>query len=110
MDQTKNVSFGDRIEIAQDMISRVKGLIGKRALLAGEGLFIPRCSSIHTFGMQIALDVVFVSVDMRIMKLVHGLRKNRFCACWNAAGVLELPVGMISTSRSEVGDRIAIEQ
>jgi uncharacterized membrane protein (UPF0127 family) len=106
INQSKNSVLGEKIAEAKGVIDRVKGLMGRPALREGEGLFIPRCSSIHTFGMRAAIDVIFIDVESRIIKLKRGLAKNKLCSCLNAAGVIELPVGMIDKSRSEVGGRV----
>ena len=39
---------------------RLIGLIGRRSLPAGVALEMPRCRSVHTFGMRFALDLVWL--------------------------------------------------
>jgi uncharacterized membrane protein (UPF0127 family) len=69
-------------------------LLGLALLHRGEapaGLLIPRCSSVHTFGMKFALDVYFLAKDGTILESRHAVPPRRFLACRGAAAVLEIP-------------------
>jgi len=44
---------------------RARGLLGRDALGPHEALWLPRCRSIHTFGMRVTLDVVLLDADER---------------------------------------------
>jgi uncharacterized protein len=56
---------GDTLElyVAAGFARRLLGLAGMRSLDRRRGLAIPRCSSVHTFGMRFTIDVVFVERD-----------------------------------------------
>jgi uncharacterized membrane protein (UPF0127 family) len=79
--------------VADSFLSRLRGLLGRRGLGAGEGLWIPRTSSVHTHFMRFAIDVVFVDGDGRVAKVVPNLRPWRFAGVRGAKDVLELPSG-----------------
>jgi uncharacterized protein len=49
--------------VAETFRERLLGLAGLPTLAAGMALLIPRCRSVHTFGMRFDLDVLFVTVD-----------------------------------------------
>ena len=49
-----------RVPVAVTLLSRLLGLALLRPERAGEGLLIPRCRSVHTFGMRFAIHVVFL--------------------------------------------------
>ena len=49
-----------RIHVARSFLQRARGLLGRAPLAADEALLIRPCSSIHTFGMRFAIDVVFI--------------------------------------------------
>ena len=93
------IATADGIEICGDcrtadsFLSRLCGLLGSRGLEAGEGLWIPRTSSVHTHFMRFAIDVVFVDGDGRVAKVVRSLRPWRFAGARGAKDVLELPAG-----------------
>lgn len=73
--------------------SRLLGLALLRRERAGEGLLIPRCRSVHTFGMRFALDLVFCDRALRPLAIRAAVPPNRFVGERRAACVLELPVG-----------------
>lgn len=93
------VATSDGIEVCGDcrvadsFAARLRGLLGRRGLEAGEGLLIPRTSSVHTHFMRFAIDVVFLDADGRVGKIARGLRPWRFAGARGAQDVLELPAG-----------------
>ncbi|MBI1859523.1 MAG: DUF192 domain-containing protein [Deltaproteobacteria bacterium] len=81
----------DRISVATHFWSRFLGLMGRAALPEGEGIFFPRCNSIHTFFMRFPIDVVFVTQTGRVELVMSALPPWRFV--WprlGASHVLEL--------------------
>ena len=89
---------GIEVPVAQGLRARLLGLALLRRERAGSGLLIPRCSSIHTFGMRFALDVVFLDDEGRTLREVRGVARFRAVACRGAAAVLELPAGVYPTT------------
>lgn len=71
--------------------ARLCGLAGLDRAEAGRGLLIPRCASVHTFGMRFPLDLYFLDRDGAPLAL--RLAVPRRCLVWHrgAAAVLELP-------------------
>ena len=51
---------GYDVAVAADARARLLGLAGLGRERVGEGLLIPRCTSVHTFGMRFDLDLVFL--------------------------------------------------
>lgn len=58
--QNDNV-LADRVSCADSFFSRLKGLMFRRELSAGEGLLLKNCSSIHTCFMRFTIDVIYLS-------------------------------------------------
>ncbi len=58
---------------------------------AGPGLLIPRCASVHTFGMRFALDLWFLDADGEPLGVRRAVPSRRFVAHRGAVAVLELP-------------------
>ena len=79
--------------VADSFLARLQGLLGKRGLEAGEGLLIPRTSSVHTHFMRFPIDVVFLDGEGRAAKVVRELRPWRVAGARGAQDVLELPAG-----------------
>lgn len=49
----------------------------------------PRCRSIHSLGMDHALDVAFVDGEGEVLKVVRSLGPNRIRTCPHASWVME---------------------
>ncbi len=59
------------------------------------------------FGMAYAIDCVFLSSQGDVVGLVEGLRPWCLSPYFaKASGCLELPVGTISSTATQVGDRV----
>ena len=68
-DETRETVIGSQIEIANTSLSRMFGLLGRRGLSTGEGLWIKPSSGVHTFGMMFAIDVIGLDKNLRVVKL-----------------------------------------
>lgn len=91
------------LEICQTAWEATVGLLGRDHLAEGGGLLIPGCRSIHMIGMRFAIDVVYMDGDLRVCKLVEGLRPWRLSASLAADSVLELPAGAARQAGIEPG-------
>lgn len=90
--------LGREVPVAAGFRSRLLGLAGLRRERAGEGLLIPRCAAVHSFGMRFELQLVFLDTAGRV--LAHRrLPPRRFARHRGAAAVLELPPGGEFSSR-----------
>jgi uncharacterized membrane protein (UPF0127 family) len=97
-----------RIELALDSRSRRRGLLGRNEFAKGAALIIAPCSSVHTFFMRFAIDVVFVSRDGRVLKTYSTLVPWRMAFSLGAFAVIELPAGAISPSDPQPGDSLQL--
>jgi uncharacterized protein len=83
--------LGFAVPVATTWPSRLLGL----ALLprggAGAGLLIPRCRSVHTFGMRFPLDLLFLDAEERVVEISRAVPPGRLIRCSRAMAVLELP-------------------
>lgn len=110
IDLTSGKELAQTLAVADTFFARLKGLLGKRKLAPGEGLWIKPCSSVHTFGMRFSIDVAFLDRDMQVVAVAKTLRPNRVSPfCLKACSVLELPAGTLDASVTVVGDRIEIQ-
>ena len=102
--------LADRIERARSPLARLRGLLGRRELGAGEGLLIEPCSGVHTFFMRFAIDAAFLSRDLGVIRAIHRLppwRATRFHR--RAAMVVELPAGTLLRTGTREGDVLQVE-
>ena len=101
--------------MAGSLLGKFMGLMGRRSLAAGAGMWLPDSNGIHMMFMRFPIDVVFVGratpSGERPVVAVHA-----DLPAWTglvplvrgAHGVLELPVGTIDRSGTQVGDLIRI--
>ena len=96
----------DPCVVAESFGARLRGLLGRRSLPVGEGLLIRRESSVHTFFMRFAIDVVFLVSDERVLRVDANVGPWRLKACRGAYSVLELAAG--ASEGVCPGDRIEL--
>jgi hypothetical protein len=85
------------------------GLLGRRGLDAGAGLWIKPSSGVHTVGMAFAIDVVGLDRDLKVIKLWRRLVPYRLTSVsLQLRSVLELPSGTIAQSEIQLGDQLQI--
>jgi uncharacterized membrane protein (UPF0127 family) len=100
-------TLGDRIERAESLRARTVGLLGRRSLPRGSGLWLEPCSSVHTFFMSFEIDVVFLDVDGRVLRVFVRLAPWRIAVGgWSARSAVELPAG--AAGAIAAGDRLEI--
>jgi uncharacterized membrane protein (UPF0127 family) len=83
--------LGREVPVAESHLSRTLGLALLRRPRAGDGLLIPRCRSVHTFGMRFRIDVLFLDDQDRVIELRRAVPPCRVIRCPGAMAVLELP-------------------
>ena len=83
--------------LAADSRARRRGLIGRDRLGPGEALVIAPSQGIHTFGMQFAIDVVFVDRHGRIAPRIPLRRAGEPAELVGAALLLAAPASSYMT-------------
>ena len=94
-------------EVAASSWRRMRGLLGRPALVAGQGLLIVPCQGIHTLGMHYPIDVVHLDRHGVVRKGLHAVRPWRFGPLvWRSRCVLELPSG--AAGETVTGDQLVL--
>jgi uncharacterized protein len=107
INQTKATAIGGKIAVADSCLTRFLGLMGRRSLAEGSGLWIIPSSGVHTFWMSMAIDVVALDRNLRVVKTDHTVRPWRLSGLsLKTHSVLELPCGRIFACGLEVGDQL----
>jgi uncharacterized protein len=109
--QTKETFLAFRVNVADSVLGRLIGLLGRRSLKPDSGVWIVPANSIHTIGMLFSFDAVLVDKNFKVV----GVREmiSPFRILWpnlRAESVIELPMHSIYRSRTEVGDQLVIER
>lgn len=87
--------------------------MGRESFVLGEGLVIDPEWSIHMFFMRFPIDVLFVSKADLIVGMRHALAPwapFAGVAPWRGRYVVELPVGAIAASQTQLGDQIRVAE
>jgi len=79
------------VPVASGLGVRLLGLAHLDRERAGTGLLIPRCASVHTFGMRFALDVHFLDGELEPIAVARNVGPRRIVSQRAAKAVLELP-------------------
>lgn len=79
------------IPVARNFRTRLRGLSRRSRSEAGSGLLIPRCASVHTFGMRFELDVFFLDGEGEVLSVRRRVPPRRIVWQRGAAAVLEIP-------------------
>ncbi len=78
---------------ARSLLSRTRGLAGLDDLPDHVALLIPRCRSVHTFGMRFAIDVIFLDGDRRVVRVASYVPPRRAVWAGAARAVVETRAG-----------------
>jgi uncharacterized membrane protein (UPF0127 family) len=96
--------------LADTPAARLRGLLGRRELLPGEGLLLRPSGAVHTCFMRFAIDVAFLDRDLVVVEVVQRLRPWRLAARRGARAVLELAAGECARRGIEPGSRLVIAE
>ena len=105
VDVTRGTLIGDRIEVADTSATRGKGLLGRKILEPGAGLWIRPCNGVHMFGMKFPIDVIGLNGKREVIKLWPNLKPWRMSPIsFRLRSVIELPAGRIAECGVQLGD------
>ena len=99
----------ERCLLAETPLTRLKGLLGRRGLEQGEGLFLRPAASIHTFFMRFPIDAVWVDRDLNVLKVSHDVAPWRTAACKGAKGVVETAADEAKRLGVSAGDKLTLQ-
>ena len=106
---TQRKILAETVEIAQNPLSRMKGLLGRTELRSKEALVITGCQSIHMFFMRFAIDVIFVDKKNSVVGLTANIKPFMLSPIfWKSSCAIELPAGTIEASQTQLGDQLQI--
>jgi uncharacterized membrane protein (UPF0127 family) len=106
---TRQCELAGRVEVARTAAARRRGLLGRKALAPGEGLWLLPCASVHTFFMRFAIDLIYLDRLHQVRKIVPAVPPWRFSACLFAHSVLELPAGTVLDTNAQQGDKLQFQ-
>jgi uncharacterized membrane protein (UPF0127 family) len=109
--QTKETFLALRVKVADSVLGRLIGLLGRKSLKPDSGVWIVPANSIHSIGMLFTFDAVMIDKDFKVVGTCELVRPFRIV--WpkrRAESVIELQAHSVFRSRTEVGDQLLIER
>ena len=98
----------ERCLMATNPALRLRGLLGKKELPAGEGILLRPCASVHTMFMRFAIDVVFCDGDLRVLAVAPEVPKWRMRSQRGAKVAIELAAGEAARRSLAVGTQLRV--
>ena len=103
--------LAERLLVPRTVFGRGAGLMLRRALTGGEGMWIDPCNGIHMLFMRFPIDAVFLDRRLRVVRVVHRLRPWRIVPLVpRARSVVELPAGTAAAVGLEVGEQLEVRE
>ncbi len=102
--------LAEELEMPGTMFGRGVGLMFRKRLDPGRGMWINPCSGIHMMFMRFPIDAVFLDRNERVKKVYRKLPPWYGVVWWEigARSVLELPPGSTAAIDLQRGDQVAI--
>lgn len=106
--ESKGVVLAASGKIADDLVSRMRGLLFAEPIKPGEGgLLLSPCHSIHMLFMTYAIDALFLDKNGVVVAILQRIKPWQVSAMYPSAhDCLELPPGTASDTGTAVGDKI----
>lgn len=99
----------ENLEVAESLIKRGTGLLGRKNLDPGEALWIKPCNNIHTFFMKFSIDVIFIDRNLEIKKIAKSVKPFRLVGpYWRAYSVIETIAGFAEEKKLQIGDQLYV--
>ncbi|MDI6759106.1 MAG: DUF192 domain-containing protein, partial [Candidatus Omnitrophota bacterium] len=106
---TKNTTLAEKAVFANNLFSRIKGLLARKEFNSPEALILKPANSVHTFFMRFPIDILFVDRKNKVIKAISNLKPFSITAIYFMSFlVIELPVGIILFTQTSKGDTLQI--
>ncbi len=104
-DAGRGTTLAGRVRVADNPLTRLRGLLGSPEPEADEGLLIVPCRGVHMFMMPYPIDVVFLDPAGRVVRVCHRLAPGARSPYVRAArSALELRAGSAERAGIAEGD------
>jgi uncharacterized membrane protein (UPF0127 family) len=107
--QTRETFLSLSVTAADTIFTRLKGFIGRFKLGCDEGIWLVPSRGVHTLGVLVPLDLIYLDENYRVIHLVEYFPTFRIAPLrTQAESVLELPTHTIYSSQTQSGDQLVI--
>ena len=107
INKTKDTTIATRVRLANNIITRMVGLLLDSHLPEDTGLLIVPGKQIHSFFMRFIFDAVFIDKEGKVIHLIEKMHPWKCSKLMlKSKQVLELSAGTIEKTNTEIGDII----
>lgn len=100
----------EKVTIARSFFARLIGLLSKTNLDSSEGMLFYKAPSIHTFGMKFPIDILFMDITGKIVRIFSDVKPNRIIPYVKSWATLELKAGQCVEKQIQPGDLLHWEE
>ncbi len=101
----------ENAEIADNFLTRFKGLMFRKNIADDYALHISPCNQIHCFNMRFAIDVIYLSKEKEVLKIDENVKPRTVCKqVKKAKSVLEMKAFTVSNLGICEGDILEIRK
>jgi uncharacterized protein len=107
--QTRECFLSLGVTVANTTLARLRGLIGRFNLRSDEGIWVVPSSGIHTIGVMVPLDLIYLDHSYRVIHTLEHFPTFHIAPIRaDSDSVLELPTHTIYSSQTQMGDQLLI--
>jgi uncharacterized membrane protein (UPF0127 family) len=116
LNRTRGTILCERLEVAESMAAKSRGLLGRDSLGPGAGMLFENGGVLplmwmHMFFMRFAIDIVFLDKTDRVLRINHSLQPWRVSSMvFGARRALELEAGAALQSGTVKGDQVELSE
>jgi uncharacterized membrane protein (UPF0127 family) len=107
--KTRETFLSLSVTAADTIFARLRGFIGRLKLGSDEGIWLVPSRGVHTVGVLVPLDLIYLDENYRVIHLIEYFPTFRIAPLRiQAESVLELPTHTIYSSQTQLGDQLVI--
>lgn len=101
-----NETILEDLKIADNFLSRFRGLMGIESLPESSGLWITPCNSVHCFFMRIPIDVIFLNKENQVVHISKNMKP------WSVSPIIRKAKSVVEVNANtlskvlEIGDQL----
>jgi uncharacterized membrane protein (UPF0127 family) len=107
---TRQSTVCQQAQIADRPLCRMRGLLGRRSLPAGEKMLLRPWPSVDTAFMRLPIDVAFLDADMQVLRVVPELKPWRAASYRRSRAVPKMAAGEAARRGIEPGDHFELAE
>lgn len=105
----RNRIFIGKVRVANNFITRLKGLLGSKTISSFQGLLIKPCKQVHTIGMNYSISIWYIDKKLKIVKIIDDLEPYKISPyVQNSHLIIEFPSNWAEITGSKEGDLLDV--